>query len=178
MAHTNAGKIEFKGTKEEERVKIAKDVLKWLDSGRLVAESGTYIGSDADVPIEKDSVDARKLLRQVKTCTVCARGAVLYGMLMRHDHLNVSRRADWDTSFVNALGDYAKRYDSKDYIQQLFSITMLDAMEDAFEGGWNDDYEDDRDRLEAIMHNIIRNDGEFVFSDVGTAASASAQPKR
>lgn len=78
------------------RVAVAKDVLKWLAAGALVAENGTYISpsfSDKMWDEKDDRLELRSLLRRSvenrEACWACAKGAMFLCYLDRADKLTV-----------------------------------------------------------------------------------------
>lgn len=169
------------------RVTVAKDVLKWLDAGKLVAEAGGYgtlepssarerkamkdcwrsgpldavSGKTAEAISEYGISDTRTVLKNPAVrCRVCALGAAFCAYTMR----------------VNGT----KSYWDRDKLAEVFPRLQMDYMETAFErgecgdcsSGWEYDqgaaciafgkrYKSDNARLRAIMRNVIANRGEF-----------------
>lgn len=145
----------------QQRVLIAKDVIKWLRIGRLcaISDACSYVASDeVDLYVSHTApkpADARELVRNAK-CDVCAKGAILVSMVDRFDVLQVRPGRE--------LADYA---DDSPYMRRLFPDK--DLIEVAFEGWrnsprkdgvpWESLIHDATVRLAAIMHQIIRNKG-------------------
>ena len=162
------GKIKLKKgtTPARERVLIAKDIIKQLQAERLVGMSGIYvrelkgkrgkeINYENELRATTENMDAQKLVRNVR-CGVCAKGAIVIGMVDRFDQLKFS-----PGSIVTDHLESIARSGDRAYVTQLFHPSMLNRMEDAFEDDWKSAYGDDTDRLDAIMRNIIAGKGEF-----------------
>lgn len=171
--------------KDKKRVMIAKDVLRQLKSGKLVANTGSYVGishyrlEDAGIE-DPHTADIRSNYSKIDSCTVCALGACLMSA----------------TKFGNILdfGDVGGRLRSisnekvKKLFSKIFTPKQLLLVEVAFEGNsWGADrygrdvlgadlsydeaeacdnfycrYKKDGNRLRGIMKNIIKNKGEFI----------------
>ncbi len=142
------------------RVAIARDVLKWLEVGKIRAKTGTYLSSydiknDRYTNKEDDRVDGG-------SCTVCALGAVFACTVER----------------IGGLKDFWSYRDAESIRRELgdhFDDEQLRLIETAFEQGdftrTTPDYVIGQaiefatgrpeERLVAIMKNIISNKGEF-----------------
>lgn len=164
----------------QKKVQIARDVLKHLDSRKLVARNGTYMRFErqddyyTDVWIRASFDDAHPVECQIEArtdvrCQVCALGAVFTSTLLRTDGFD----GDW----IDANNDNNMR----GYLKQYFSIAELWDIETAFENGdfngsraskefgekldsmvsrWDEEKAADY-RLRRIMWNIIDNGGRF-----------------
>ena len=96
----------------------------------------------------------------ISSCEVCGIGGLFVGALMKFDGL---RAVEAPILSFTAMCDHLLKY---------FSEAQLKLVEDAFEG-WNklqeyySQYPKDKQRLAAIMKNIIRNKGTFKpFQDI------------
>lgn len=174
-ASNGNGKIKFKGTKAEERVVIAKDIIAALRARRFAAEFNTYVDEKSlkRTRATKKNSDAQTLLVAAeianRPCRVCARGAVVVAMVRRHDRLEVPI----GVPVQEYLDDIASGWAESDYVEQLFATSQFRNMEYAFDGGgsdsdpeWADAYPDPDDRLDAIMRNVVENDGAFLISKI------------
>ncbi len=179
-------KTEFE-TKAEARVAIAKDVIKWVKTGRLYANKGSYVEYDDEEWLitdqqVKDSADLKTVLSD-KKCSVCALGACFVATVDRFnkigcDDLGIhvhSENLDYGPSGVAGLGDSHLRK----YLHKYFSESQLSLIECAFECSPSfsgasasnrlkaSDYSesgnkyDEDELLIAIMRNIIKNKGTF-----------------
>lgn len=174
----------------QKRVAIAEDVIAALQAKRYKATSGTYVESKTTAKgfIEKscgsNDVELKDVLaKNMKSCEVCAKGAMFVASVERFNNLKVSVSDPTDNVFEKLNGDY----EVCDHLSNYFDEEQLAMIEAAFEGGefadevYIDD-EDDKsrnnkrwtiygysilypnatDRMIAIMENIIRNKGKFV----------------
>lgn len=151
----------------QQRIAIAQDVLKWLAQGTIVASTGIYIESECDADKFIGYDNAQKHIKQlVENCQVCAKGALFAGMVHRYNGVTIEQFFDYDGG--------------KSKLDEFFERNQLSMIEAAFEGwayinrdGGEDElsdrvwefyekYEDAEDRMQAIMNNIIKNQGEFV----------------
>ena len=164
-------------SKTEQRVAIAKDVLKQLEAKKIVATSGCYVSledHDPDLEVHLDD-QLSELFPKAGLCGVCALGSLFVSMVTK---LNACTAKEVDFCSVN--GDIALRGSPYKYLTQLFDIDALHEIENAFEG-WNDwsyeveDYDgerqtfnlipgDDDERLRVIMQNIVGNSGDFLLT--------------
>lgn len=167
--------------KRKQRVLVALDVIKHLNTEKFQAEAGAYI----DNVSLKDGTnggnrDIKKTLKKVEACSVCAMGACILSVAGYKNTLN------WDdvggqTSELN--------YDKIRNILTMFKPKQLLMIETAFEDyhsgadriarqvfEYEEDltadeleacrqfyraHDNDRDRLMEIMKNIVRNEGKF-----------------
>lgn len=173
-------------SKPEARVAIARDVLSQLRSQKLVAESGNYCymfpkGSPnelGDIPevISQQDVDNKIDLqdifkKKVQKCEVCAKGALFVSMVRKYDNVPIP---------VNGVGDsYLDGTYVTSKLRRYFSGSQLELIEYAFELGtagiptasetvkynassFCEQYDSDKERMIAIMKNIIKNEGTFI----------------
>jgi len=171
-------------TQRRKAIEVARDVLLQLRLKRIMASSGTYLQIDVSGEAETcalDNGDAsfKKSFAQDKSisCRVCAIGAAYIGYINRFNRVTNDQA---ESAGVNQMIDT---------LSAIFSEEQLRMMEAVFEGGFvggdpdwyldldyeNEEqarvdmlinnfyekYDDDDQRLRAIMINVIRNNGEF-----------------
>lgn len=178
-------------TSAQMRVKIAKDVLSRLTAGKLHPDYGAWVkvdGFDIGQLIEDEELGGRDISRCIRkvvkgadSCTTCALGAIFMSAVhkggvparMRLSGLGDGsgpRSSIEEQIFTRLLGSPLTAH---------FTRPMLRNIENCFEGGCgvHSDLEDGdrnlvaelyadtfcgaRERMRAIMNNIIRNDGNF-----------------
>ncbi len=137
----------------EQRIEIAKDVLKWIRTGMIVAiTSNAYFR-----PLTNNKYNGKQLkdvLPKIKKCEVCAKGAMFYAHVMRHNDLVIPESG---VANMNYYGEECLNL-------TMFTETMLGKIEDAFEDGEyteKHNLETDENTLKHIMNNIIKNKGTF-----------------
>ncbi len=175
--------------RKESRIAVIKDAIKWIRTGFLRPEEGHVIDvSVLDVPDKK--VELQPILKNFfkkktkdassfKSCSVCARGALLLSTVARSNDYCVNLDL-----VVSKTGGYnhTKKSKAKSTIdrrlEQIFDGEQLALIECAFEKGMNAEvlsdeqygkardfgYQypySDNDRLLAIFKNILKNDGTF-----------------
>lgn len=139
--------------KRAKRVAIAKDVLKWLRTRRLKAQSGTYLEGE-----------------QGEKCTACALGAVFVCTAA------LASTVKFDDTYGNHPGTNSQHM--RQQLAPYFSDEQLRLIEVAFEkdpSHANDDsakasvaaakynrrIRGDKKGMKRIMQNIIKNEGTF-----------------
>lgn len=162
----------------DKRVAIALDVLDQLKTGILTPEQGTYFRADMERKVDADA-DMQDALAVMGECTVCARGALFVGMVLRTDRYKVGQ-AGYEV-FGDRPAIFAEREHMDSYMRGLWTGHQLTVIEEAFEG-WQLTYpradgeygpevEDawsnlnnysDSTKLRLIMENIVINKGEFL----------------
>ncbi len=171
----------FKSMKKKQRaVAVAKDVLKQLRAKKIIAIRGDYVAAefaeDEEALESKFDEDENIPLEEITKirCHCCAIGATM---------LSFSRL--FNRMFVNSVCNIVP---DRETLSQAFSWRTIVLMESAFEGtdfccdaesargtdirisektmdaACEFGLEDEADTMEAIMKNIIKNDGEFVPS--------------
>lgn len=178
-------------TKNQMRVAIAKDVLAQMKAKKIIADVGTwmhdpkmgfmdeYVDYLVDEFIEDPSNDsceftefhARDYTSKVKNCQVCALGSMFISAVNLYD--DIKFKAD-DACASAAFEDL-----DKSPLKKYFSVHELKIIEAAFEGNdgchfddlsgkdaavafaYHEIFKTHKDRLSAIMKNIIRNNGVF-----------------
>ncbi len=151
--------------KQRMRIRIAQDALAWLRAGALRASHwcfflpATFEGREA-----LTSATDGKQLRDVVLgpCNVCALGALFVSHVVSFNH-----RLAKDSWGID-------RWEIHEQLKDHFSSEELSCIEVAFEG-WGSAssrysqsylfyrrYPNSTERLEAILENIIKNEGEFI----------------
>lgn len=135
-----------------QRVSIAQDALYQLAAKKLIAATSVYV-SIVDDDRDRDSVSGDDYLTAV--CNVCAKGALIVGYM--------TRLGD------EKLGDITGRMKE---LSDIFGWRNFKLIEECFEGFHNspndvsfrykDEIPDKDVRLELILQNIVRNDGNFI----------------
>jgi hypothetical protein len=151
-------------TRNQRKVAIAQDVIKQLNVLRIKAGNG-YVVPDDDFDLQnllEFGVTPKQIAQKAKeTCTFCARGAM---MICKVDKFN-SFNFDGIESF-----DCISQSHTTDALEDAFTDDELREIEGCFEqakDSWSfqkniwAEIEDDKDRLQAIMQNIIDHKGVF-----------------
>ncbi len=178
-------------TKPQQRVAVAKDVIKMLNTKFLHAKKGTYFQFDSSVKIVPEKLDDlfSTIKRKQDSCTVCGIGGCFAGMVDLGNKITTkSVIGEVDrVEYFDEIGDE----DMRKYLRKVFTPRQLTMIECAFEmyAGHHDgkdyakswgtkawdknvkdshaaddfgrNYANSNDRLIAIMENIIKNKGEF-----------------
>ncbi len=172
----------YKATTAQKRVIICKDALIQIKLKKFIANSGRYLQSDELCSISNnvDSIELKSILPQVKSCQVCAKGALFLSEVMNRNNYKVG--------YDLVLIDNIKSDNIQERLEGLFAKNQLDLIEVAFEKRiidpdndyiCKDQYDDTptkiaekaikfgekyskaNDRLIAILDNIIFNKGTF-----------------
>ncbi|RJQ25016.1 hypothetical protein C4577_06435 [Candidatus Parcubacteria bacterium] len=183
--------------KSEMAVAIAKDVLKWIPKYKDIGHS-RYMQGDITCLKDKEDSQAQKHTKEiVKNCGVCALGACFVSYINVFNKLKISDIIDDCGGYFEGdplTIDLEREGLIKDKLLKAFSQTQLDLIEAAFERDdltidWQDStsssmeeaiefgerYNDSRERLRAIMKNIIKNNGKFVPNAKKTKKLAISQ---
>lgn len=151
---------------EEQRVAIAKDVIKQLRLKTLKAEHGTYLNLDKAAEVNGDAqlcdvIDGQK-------CEVCALGGMMIASVLLANELKVSE-VWWGGDRLYGIGGEA----CLSYLSRFFPYEQLKEIEAAFEGWTEAEHRRVKQfrpklhgatkRLTAVMKNIIANNGTFVW---------------
>lgn len=137
---------------------------------------GNYCYLDTD----NYSLDAKKHFKEVKECSVCAMGGIMVGLTLRKNSLSLGE-----------LNQFDNEEEKSRKLLDIFTPMQIALIEAAFEGSYTrfssrlarsfyniqeEDinekvlakaikfyaiYDEDSDRLKAIMKNIIENKGLF-----------------
>ncbi len=172
----------YRLSKKDKRIAILKDVLSLIRYNKIDVETGVYCDlelpkykvdrysyEDSKTPKVKELENSQlnKLIqsRQVK-CTVCAKGALFLGHVDKTNHLKLGE-TDYNVG----------EYEIMNKLDNLFDHFNIDLVEVAFECsnsgylGYNlstkavnfgKKYDDDTERLKAIIKNMIKNEGIFI----------------
>ena len=154
-----------KMTKPQKRVAIAKDALAAIKAKIYTAEEGTYcLIAGIDDPFGSEFDKSSQLRDSLAQCQCCAIGALF---------LSKARVADEET-----VGRYRRGVDYWRRLSPYFDRQQLDLIEAAFElHDVHDTLKEDarerayrfgnrytvaKNRLVAILNNIVENNGTFV----------------
>jgi hypothetical protein len=173
----------WKLSPSKQRIAIAKDVLLSLKLKKLEALSGVYLGfvmkkqiKKADTPHKLDSLFRKKEV----ACQVCGIGACFFGLV------NLGNSAPTADFILGGVKRETRLSDGnmRELLRKVFPSAQLTLIECAFEesNGFNDygsdgyyakpinkekaknfgnKFDNDEDRLKAIMGNIIKHKGTF-----------------
>jgi hypothetical protein len=141
----------------KERVIIARDALKWIRAGALLPQQMMYV-SPIDTPVFTDE-QRQQQLRDVVIgkCEACIKGALF-----------LSKAFNFDNVLATA---YCDPYAIDKALEEHFSIEQYQSMERTFEAWGNGKpaeikfiakYPDPKQRMMAILKNMIKNNGIFV----------------
>lgn len=168
-------------TKAEMRIAIAKDVIAQIKAKKYNPIQGTWVKSvggqeyDDWLLTASCEVDVRDYTKNMKACYVCALGSLFVSAVNKYN--NVYGTYDSVSTFevFSSIGTG----ENKSPLLRYFSSSQLQLIEFTFEGGmgafyfydnsstverayaFHEQYPDDKDRLIAIMKNIIKNKGIF-----------------
>jgi hypothetical protein len=168
--------------KAEKRVAVAKDVLAQLADKKhgYVATPGHYItprftlGENEVLP---DGLREALPFIQSEPCEVCGLGSLILSKARLYNKMDVDDVLKEDSFFT---GKFIFSGGQDSLLEDLFSITQITMIEDAFEQtetGWYGNcseskrlkavefgkrFDETEERLRAIMQNIIDNNGSFV----------------
>lgn len=183
--------VDFKSlTPTQRRVAIAEDVIAALRAKRYTAEqsngyvttkvSANNLVSKADLASLNDGVEVEidlqsALAKNMKSCTVCAKGAMFVAAVEKFDRLKVTVGDQNDDVLEQFNDDDAVC----DHLENYFSREQLDLIEEVFEETNYSQYVCDKSdlaratiiinnpdatsRMIAIMENIVANKGKLVF---------------
>lgn len=152
---------------EEQRVEIAKDVLKQVNVGRYLPSRGVYVRALVRKEVRVDDTQVCDLLGR-KKCEVCGLGALMLSTIDKANHLRVKdlyRHGSSSIDLFNTLG-LPRNVDT--YLDKFFSVDQRKLIERGFENwscGDNYYHENEFDpvvRMTLVMENIIANNGTFV----------------
>lgn len=165
--------------KREMAVAVAKDVLQMLaEENNIQVQTGYYLSSEyKPIDLEGDLKDVLPKMTNAG-CRVCAIGALLLSKARLYNQVPLRKIfyrtfSRWDCEEIAA-----GRCIFIELLTEIFSQRTLDLIEAAFEKSGGSDkylygainfgtqYKDDKERLIAIMHNIIDHEGEFVVKPI------------
>lgn len=168
----------------QQRVTIARDVLRLLEAEEIIAKSSTYMDlgrriEDKDIwansgywtGTKAEGVELHQLIESAPTCQVCGIGACFVAAVRRADKCKSSDMSGpGDDDFM------------REYLGQWFDEGQIELIETAFEMDssfynqprdrkndvafyaqeFGKGFKKDGDRLAAIFENVVKNDGKFV----------------
>lgn len=163
-------------TKPEKAIAVAKDVLKRL--GKLTVKTGDYLSfENTNIPKEGN---AQNYINEIESnCRVCALGACLLSQIRLYDKINLDLFESECNDRYIPLEDIRKIFN---HLSKIFSKKTICLIEQAFESigdvcltdslSTSDKdikmaqkykkYKNDKNRLKAIMKNVIKNKGQFI----------------
>lgn len=167
--------------KNEMRVAVAKDLLKCIKNGNITPITSYYCSLDETIVKRLEpSTQLQSLVPEIH-CESCAIGSMFLAWVHLNNNITVEE-------FTGREGDYGPfslndDYTMREYLSKTFSGKQLSMIETAYMGGefgqWGPvtltitereachrfykKYADKAKRLEAIMRNVIKNDGQFVL---------------
>ena len=158
-------------TKEEARIAICKDVIRHLRSLRVKSSNGYIVDMGCDLPtgtkLPPATDDAQKHVGKiVKRCEVCALGGMMFSFIRLFDDVPMKKMMHWDA--INCGREYIAsklhRYFTPDQLYQIErAFEHGNGLKDKFNSyGYDGEEENDKNRLRAIMLNVVRNGGKFV----------------
>jgi hypothetical protein len=179
---TNTTKKKKKLTKAEMRIAIAKDVIAQIKAKKYNPSQGSWVdvvGENHfhDWLFENASncdVDVRNYTKNIKKCNVCALGSLFVSAVNKYNNVY----GTYYTVSFDKVFDF-KETNNNSPLLRYFTINQIMLIEHTFEGGMGaicfDDghrmvnksytfyykYPDSKDRLLAIMKNIVENNGTF-----------------
>lgn len=180
-----------KNSSAKMRVKIANDVLSQLTAGNLTPQTGTWLAfNEFDlcelVAEEADKVGQIpsaicKIVKAAGGCEACALGAIFMSAIRKGRSCGdfSIRDEEWSAHGALELQDHIFTKLDPSPLTKYFPVRMLQQIENCFEGGggvhsvsidamdgviaelYHETFCGDRERMRAIMNNIVRNGGNF-----------------
>jgi hypothetical protein len=170
-------------TKAEMRIEIAKDVIAQIKAKKYNPMQGRWV-EQADGPDYDDwlfenattcKVDVRDYTNNINKCNVCALGSLFVSAVNKYNNVYGTYDSVSTYEVFSSIGTGEK----KSPLLRYFSSSQLQLIEFTFEGGigafyfhdntptvkraydFHEQYSNAKDRLIAIMKNIIKNKGTF-----------------
>jgi hypothetical protein len=169
-------------TKAEMRIAIAKDVIAQIKAKKYNPTQGTWVdqvgGQDYDSWLYHNAlsceIDVQNYTKNIKKCNVCALGSLFVSAVNKYNNVY----GTFDTVSTDKVFDF-KDMNNNSPLLRYFTLNQIQLIEHTFEGGigavyWDSDhsmvnkshafysrYPDSKDRLLAIMKNIVENNGTF-----------------
>lgn len=176
-------------TKSQMRVAIAKDVLAQMKAKKIIADTGcwvydpkmgymeTYMDGLIDKFLDDPKNDcceftefhAKDFTSKVNKCKVCALGSIFVSAANLYDNIVLDTRDPSDV-FDSIKTSPLTKYFSADELLMIESsyegqdgacFDDLNIKEAGLANAYYISFKNDKDRLAAIMKNIIRNKGYF-----------------
>lgn len=140
----------------QKKVELAKDVILQINSGFFNVTRGTFFSKQSSIKSE----DLGEDLLLGTQCTVCAKGALFAADIMKKGNCSNDKfKVDKGNADVyNRLGGIFTKAEL-DEIEVAFEMWIGHGYSDAYHFGTL--YDSSAERLEAIMQNIIDNEGTF-----------------
>lgn len=123
-------------TKPQQRIRIAQDVIKHLNTAKITAESGVYFDLDLVQPrknqvreVIKKGISLQELIQSEKaeSCRTCALGGLFFSAVYRANQYNTKE------DVVPGVALHICGKDAKDNLSNYFSHKQLAFIESAFE---------------------------------------------
>ncbi len=135
------------------KVELAKDVLERLESNFFTPMVGQYFKTKSGENLYNLSITREQLLED--GCQVCAVGAFVVSQLLQDstDEEVFTFASFGSHPFVNVMSD--AKFDDL-----VFAYDGMPGFKD-----WFHAYPDDKERMKAMCHNIVRN-GYFAYEDL------------
>ena len=163
-------------TKAEQRIEIAKDVLKHIKANKIIAKTRTYF--KPKVRGKHAGKQLKEILPKIRECKVCALGSIFYSYINRYNNfvipeLGISEVEDMDIEMRELMSMFPESqlhlietaFESKKFCSRgdmkIYSYETIDkAIDYRYRNniGWI--YGDEK-ALIHIMKNIIKNGGNF-----------------
>jgi hypothetical protein len=169
-------------TPEQVRVEVAKDVIASLIIDKITPDAGTYGSLTFVEPLPaNENVSLREKIPSMKACSVCAMGSLMMAFVSRFNNFSVHT---YGTNHVGFTSDSIRQTLSpyftseqlslmeKAYGDFTFSILLTQEQvskahnffvkeNDGHDASYENNYVRGKERLVAIMQNIVDNDGTF-----------------
>lgn len=180
-------------TIDQQRIKVLKDVISYLKSGKIIATKGKYLRLIGYRKTIQDDDQVHELIEQ-SVCRACGIGGLFMATVMLKNELKVSElnspygeRAARE--FKHGVDDYGMRR----YMSSLFDEDQLALIEatfeedDAFGPGYYDDnrrdiavafgktFRTNKARFLAICENMLAHNGKFVPEDMKSTKKPEVQ---
>lgn len=153
-------KIFNESTKAQKRVMIAQDCIDRIKCNLLTANTGSFIS------YQGCKIDQK--LVNTTTCQVCAKGGLFASYIGRVNNFsdeclgnherNEAHKKLLEVFTLRQLAIIEYAFEGTQYI---YSVSLTTDMEDKLEEFYEENYEDDDQRLIKICENIIKNKGTF-----------------
>lgn len=140
-------------SRNEKRIAIAKDVLKWIETGvfRVRKQNGYFSLNESESEYYTTKEALSKSI-QSHGCTVCAKGAIFAANFLERGK-GVS---EWGGIQIDSASSYS------DLVSEYFTSMEWSKLEQAFEyNAFGDDT--GPESLKLMMKSIIKHKGEIVF---------------
>lgn len=162
-------------TKNEKRVALAQDVLASLKSNKYIATTGTYVEVEVNGEYTcLDQVNTSTILMESTTCTVCAIGSLFLSNAKQKKNKTLTSDSDKMASSLRGIFT-SKEMRMLEYIFEGEDVNteftskrdevLCNDMHSFYikhTGGSNSDDK----TLKAIMNNIIKNNGNFIYKSI------------